>query len=102
MEKPRTCTDVKCMQSGCKNGASHKVGEQNIWDKETESEQYKQFNQMHELTTYLCDEHFNKLMKREEYYGDVSKYKSPNSSLDGCPFNYCDSNPKCEGKCRYA
>lgn len=20
----------------------------------------------------------------------------------GCPFNYCDSNPKCEGKCRYA
>lgn len=19
-----------------------------------------------------------------------------------CPFNYCDSNPKCEGKCRYA
>ncbi len=23
-------------------------------------------------------------------------------SLDKCPFNYCDSNPKCEGKCRYA
>ena len=20
----------------------------------------------------------------------------------GCPFNYCDSNPKCKGKCRYA
>jgi hypothetical protein len=20
----------------------------------------------------------------------------------GCPFNYCDSKPKCEGKCRYA
>jgi hypothetical protein len=20
----------------------------------------------------------------------------------GCPFHYCDSNPKCEGKCRYA
>ena len=20
----------------------------------------------------------------------------------GCPFNYCDSNPKCEGKCHYA
>ena len=19
----------------------------------------------------------------------------------GCPFKYCDSNPKCEGKCRY-
>lgn len=24
------------------------------------------------------------------------------TSLQGCPFNYCDSNPKCEGKCRYA
>jgi len=20
----------------------------------------------------------------------------------GCPFKYCDSNPPCEGKCRYA
>ena len=20
----------------------------------------------------------------------------------GCPFHYCDSNPKCEGKCHYA
>lgn len=20
----------------------------------------------------------------------------------GCPFQYCDSNPPCEGKCRYA
>lgn len=19
----------------------------------------------------------------------------------GCPFNYCDSNPPCKGKCRY-
>lgn len=24
------------------------------------------------------------------------------TSLEGCPFNYCDSNPKCTGKCRYA
>lgn len=24
------------------------------------------------------------------------------TSLDGCPFHYCDSNPKCEEKCRYA
>lgn len=22
-------------------------------------------------------------------------------SLEGCVFHYCDSNPKCEGKCRY-
>jgi hypothetical protein len=23
------------------------------------------------------------------------------TSLDGCPFHYCDKNPKCEIKCRY-
>lgn len=23
------------------------------------------------------------------------------TSLDGCPFHYCDKNPKCEGNCRY-
>ena len=28
-------------------------------------------------------------------------YKPKATSLEGCPFNYCDSNPKCEGKCRY-
>lgn len=22
-------------------------------------------------------------------------------SLEGCVFKYCDSNPKCEGNCRY-
>lgn len=22
-------------------------------------------------------------------------------SLDGCPFNYCDNNPKCQIQCRY-
>ena len=22
-------------------------------------------------------------------------------SLEGCPFVYCDSNPKCDGKCKY-
>jgi hypothetical protein len=22
-------------------------------------------------------------------------------SLDGCPFVYCDDNPKCDGKCHY-
>ena len=101
MTKPKTCTNVKCMQKGCKNEASHKVGEQNIWNKETESEEYNLFNSDHELTTYLCDHHFGLLMNREEYYGDISKYKSLNSSLENCPFNYCDSNPKCEGKCRY-
>ena len=23
------------------------------------------------------------------------------TSLEGCPFHYCDNNPKCEGTCRY-
>ena len=27
--------------------------------------------------------------------------KRIHGSLDGCPFKYCDSNPKCVGKCRY-
>jgi hypothetical protein len=34
----------------------------------------------------------------------LEKEKNKNNiptSLDGCPFNYCDSNPKCEIKCRY-
>ena len=68
MTKPKTCTNVKCMQKGCKNEASHKVGEQNIWNKKTESEEYNLFNSGHELTTYLCDQHFGLLMNREEYY----------------------------------
>lgn len=23
------------------------------------------------------------------------------TSLDGCPFHYCDKNPNCSGRCRY-
>lgn len=102
MKKPKSSNGVKCMQSGCKKEASHKVGEHNIWDKETETDEHQQFDSMHTLTTYLCEDHFKKLMKREEYYGDIYRYKSPHCSLDGCPFNYCDKKPKCEGKCRYA
>ena len=30
------------------------------------------------------------------------KYVETLKSLDGCPFHYCDRNPKCDGKCRYA
>lgn len=22
-------------------------------------------------------------------------------SIEGCPFHYCDSNPTCDGQCRY-
>lgn len=29
-------------------------------------------------------------------------YKPKPTSLTGCPFNYCDSNPKCETKCRHS
>lgn len=89
------------MQEGCKNESSHKVGEYNIWDKEQQTAEYNQFNSKHELTTYLCDDHFNKLMRREEFYGDIEKYNPKKYSLDNCPFNYCDSQPKCVGKCRY-
>ncbi len=101
-EIPKTCIGVKCMQSLCRNQAMHKVGEYNPFIAEEEKEQYGAFNSTHEKTTYLCDEHFDKLMKREEWYGDVSTYKTPYNSLEKCPFKYCDSTPKCENKCRYA
>ncbi len=26
---------------------------------------------------------------------------SESTSLEGCPFHYCDSNPVCENRCRY-
>ena len=31
----------------------------------------------------------------------TEKPKSVATSLEGCPFMYCDRNPHCEGKCRY-
>lgn len=31
----------------------------------------------------------------------AEKRKAEHDKL-GCPFLYCDSNPKCEGKCHYA
>lgn len=99
---PLTCKDVKCMQPFCRNQAMHKVGEYNPFLPAEEKEQYDAFNMTHEKTAYLCDEHFNKLMKREEFYGDISTYKSPYDSLEGCPFHYCDSNPRCVDKCRHA
>lgn len=68
VKKPATCTDVKCMMKDCTNEAYHKVGEQNIWDKETEPDEYRRFNMSHGLTTYLCIKHFNILMHRDEHY----------------------------------
>lgn len=98
---PDVCRNVKCMRHSCPNEAKHKVAEENPWI-DQQSVEYKKFNAKHVLTTYLCDKHFYELMDREEYYGDVKKYRHPNASLDGCPFVYCDSDPKCEDKCRYA
>ncbi len=31
----------------------------------------------------------------------AEKPKPVATSLEGCPFMYCDRNPHCEGKCRY-
>jgi hypothetical protein len=36
-----------------------------------------------------------------ELKGQVTTGMAASTSLDGCPFNYCDNNPKCEGTCRY-
>ena len=37
------------------------------------------------------------IVRREE-----SKRLADEHSFLGCPFKYCDSEPKCEGNCRYA
>lgn len=71
MKKPLTCVGVKCMQHKCKKSALHKVAELNIWDKIRQKDEYDQFNKTHKLTTYLCSDHFNKLMDRDEVYNDI-------------------------------
>jgi len=37
-----------------------------------------------------------------EIKSQVATGMPASTSLDGCPFHYCDKNPKCEDKCRYA
>jgi len=37
------------------------------------------------------------ILRREESV----KRKAEHDKM-GCPFQYCDSNPKCKGKCRYS
>lgn len=37
-----------------------------------------------------------------EIKSQVATGMPTSTSFDGCPFNYCDKNPKCEYKCRYA
>jgi len=68
---PLTCKGVKCMKVGCRNLASHKVGEENIWDKELQSEEHQAFENGHNLTTYLCDNCFNQIMTRETEYNTI-------------------------------
>jgi hypothetical protein len=54
---PIICFGVKCMQIGCSNLASHKIADVTPRNKHT-----------HELTTYLCTPHFDRIMMRETRY----------------------------------
>lgn len=40
-------------------------------------------------------------MKVEKNLKNDKAGKPVSTSLDGCPFHYCDKKPKCEGNCRY-
>lgn len=58
---------------------------------------------------YLTESGVKKMIAAMEEYAEqknissnLSVSRSSPTSLEGCPFNYCDSSPKCEGKCRYA
>lgn len=62
---PASCLGVKCMVQNCPELASHKVGELNVWDEESQSEEYSAFNKSHELTSYLCNLHFDLIMTRD-------------------------------------
>jgi len=68
---PLYCQGEKCMVTGCNQLASHKIAEVNVFDEETQSEEYTRFSESHELTTYLCDECFEKIMTRDEQHGLV-------------------------------
>jgi hypothetical protein len=73
---PMSCKGVKCMIVGCRELASHKVGEENIWcrDEGIGNDEYlkhQQFDESHNATTYLCEEHFKFVMKRETEYNTI-------------------------------
>jgi hypothetical protein len=64
------------MQTRCKELAAHKVGEINLYKYDEQPEELLKMNHSHELTTYLCEAHFNTLMKREEvYYKEDERFK---------------------------
>lgn len=54
-----SCYGVKCMVEGCQNLSSHKIGE------ELDTEQSAM---THNLTSYVCEQHFNLVMDRDEQY----------------------------------
>lgn len=69
---PKACKGVKCMIKGCRNLATHKIGEENIWfNDEQENENRKKFDLVHNLTTYVCDECFKHIMTRETEYNTI-------------------------------
>ena len=68
---PLTCMGVKCMIVGCRNLASHKIGEINIWDETLQSEEHQIFENSHELTTYVCDDCLKRIMTRETEYNTI-------------------------------
>ena len=62
MKIPLRCIGEICHIADCNNQAMHKVGEENIWNEKSEQAQYERFSRFHNLTTYLCEEHFNLVM----------------------------------------
>lgn len=64
---PERCRGVKCMVEGCNNLASHKVGEENIWCNFDEGEKdiHGFYENTHNMTSYLCEEHFHLIMTRD-------------------------------------
>jgi hypothetical protein len=64
---------VKCMVRRCPRQAAHKIAETDVQ------------GHQHELTSYLCEQHFHLVMDREEYYGDLSQYVPPKP----IPMNLC-------------
>ena len=65
------------MVKGCTNLASHKIGEYNVYDPDAQTKECIRFDMRHEYTTYLCDEHFDNIMAREEKHGlpDTRKFE---------------------------
>ena len=68
---PLVCYGVKCMIKSCDHLASRKVGEENIYSElvPDEFDLKQEMDAGHNLTTYLCNDHFNMIMHRDEAVG---------------------------------